>query len=60
MDESKNNSRRDFLLKSAALGASAVLEDHCETSQVPFRDGHGDEGLIGALSRCGSTPRDER
>jgi len=25
MDESKNNSRRDFFLKSAALGASAVI-----------------------------------
>jgi uncharacterized zinc-type alcohol dehydrogenase-like protein len=25
MDESKNNSRRDFLLRSAALGASAVI-----------------------------------
>jgi hypothetical protein len=30
MDESKNNSRREFLLKSAALGASAVVAGPCD------------------------------
>jgi hypothetical protein len=67
MDESKNNSRRDFFLKSAALGASAVIagssdllaqkSSGAETSSRYGNGPHPADGMAGFGDRSAQTPK---